>query len=35
MRSAYKILVGIPQGKGPHRRCWCRLGGNIEWILEK
>jgi len=30
MRNAYSILVGMPEGKRPLRRSWCRWEDNIK-----
>jgi hypothetical protein len=35
MRSAYKILVGKPEGRSPFRRSVPRLEGNIKMDLEE
>jgi hypothetical protein len=30
VRSEYKIVVGKPEGKSPHGRCWHRWEDNIK-----
>jgi hypothetical protein len=35
MRNAYRILVGIPEGKGPLRTTRCRWEDNIAMDLRE
>jgi len=34
-RGAYRVLVGKPEGKGPHGRSRLRWKNNIEWVFKK